>query len=94
MRALAFSAVASLAFVGPLGAQELSPEATRFFEEKVRPVLHAKCLLCHNDTTRISRLSLGRREGPLPAGRPGPAVGAADTGNSLLVQAVRDSGDL
>lgn len=94
MRGLTFVAVASLAFVGTLGAQELSPEASRFFEENVRPVLHAKCLLCHNDTAKMSGLSLGRRESTLQGGMRGPAVAPGDPENSLLVHAVRYSGDL
>ncbi len=94
MRALTVSAAYLLALLGPLAAQELSPEATRFFEEKVRPVLHTKCLLCHNDTTKMSGLSLGGRESTLQGGMRGPAVAPGDPENSLLVEAVRHSGDL
>ena len=94
MRTLTVSVVASLTLLGPLAAQELSPEERRFFEEKVRPVLHTKCLLCHNDTAKMSGLSLGRRESALQGGMRGPAVAPGDPENSLLVRAVRHNGDL
>jgi hypothetical protein len=94
MRLLATFAALSLALCAPLIAQELSPEATQFFEQKVRPILHTKCALCHNDKTKMSDLSLAGRDSTLDGGTRGPAAVPGDPDGSLLVRAIRHSGEL
>ena len=91
-----FRAIALLAasVVLPLAAQDASPQAVRFFEQEVRPLLHDKCGLCHNDQTQMSKLSLASREGALMGGIRGPAAIPGNADGSLLVEAVRQSGDL
>lgn len=76
----------------PLPAQD-NPAAA-FFEQHVRPVLKTSCLPCHNQGSRTSGLALDRREDALQGGNRGPAVRPGAPGESLLVQAVEQSGDL
>ena len=59
---------------------QTNPEAVRFFEEKVRPLLTAKCLTCHNEQARMSGLSLESRESALLGGSRGSAVIPRATG--------------
>ena len=84
----------SLFFCVSLVAQDTSPEAIQFFEQRVRPILHTKCALCHNDKTRMSELSLNGRDAVLKGGTRGPAALPNDPDGSLLVRAVRHAGDL
>ena len=95
-RALTLLAPAALALAAalPVAAQEASPEAIRFFEQQVRPILHAKCALCHNEQTKMNELSLASRESLLIGGMRGPAATPGNADGSLLVQAIRQSGDL
>jgi mono/diheme cytochrome c family protein len=65
-----------------------------FYESKVRPILRANCLACHNDRNPSSGLSLEAREAILQGGNRGPAVDLANAAASLLLQAVRKTGAL
>ncbi|MEZ5403437.1 MAG: PSD1 and planctomycete cytochrome C domain-containing protein [Bryobacteraceae bacterium] len=64
-----------------------------FFEEKIRPMLAARCIGCHGDA-KVSGLRLDSREGFLAGGRHGPALVPSDPDGSLFVRAVRRSGEL
>ena len=94
MRVFSALTLLALAVAQPSAAQDASPEAIRFFEQKVRPVLHGKCGLCHNDQTKMSELSFAARETVLKGGTRGPAATPGDVDGSLLVQAIRQSSDL
>ena len=94
MRVFSAFALLSLAAAIPVAAQDASPEAVHFFEQQVRPILHAKCALCHNDQTKMSELSLASREGALMGGVRGPAAIPGNADGSVLVEAIRQSGDL
>src|SRR5215472_9186827 len=65
-----------------------------FFESSVRPILKNNCQGCHNEKTRSSGLSLATRESVLTGGNRGAAIKAGSPADSLLVQAVEQSGDL
>jgi hypothetical protein len=67
------------------------PDGTRFFEEKVQPILEANCYRCHSANAEKLRggLKLDSREGLLSGGDTGPAVVPGNTDESLLIQAVR-----
>lgn len=82
--ALALRSVAALA-----DSPELSREQTEFFEQKVRPLLVARCLECHSGEKRKGGLSLESRGGWQQGGDRGPAVAPGKPDESLLVQAVR-----
>src|ERR1700691_41794 len=64
-----------------------------FFENKVRPILAENCYDCHT-TAEMGGLRVDSRERLLQGGKSGPAVMPGDPDKSLLIQAVRQSGDL
>jgi cytochrome c553 len=60
----------------------------QFFEEKIRPLLAARCWGCHGDA-KVSGLRLDSLPGMLAGGRLGPALKPGDARASLLIEAVR-----
>src|SRR5262245_42401963 len=81
-----------------LAQQPVSPRFSRedlvFFEEKVRPLLHSQCLMCHSREKKASGLSLETREGILAGGNRGPAAEPGKPDHSRLLQAIAFTGDL
>jgi hypothetical protein len=75
----------------PLSAQQ---NAGAFFTDRVQPVLKTNCLPCHNQRNRSSGLALDSRESMLTGGNRGSAVKPGAPGESLLIQAVEQKGDL
>jgi hypothetical protein len=78
----------------PLLAQQppskpFSPDAIRFFENEVRPVLLNNCASCHNAKLRTSGLSIESREDILRGGNRGEAASPGLSKESRLIQAVR-----
>ena len=65
-----------------------------FFERRVRPVLIERCVECHGPDKQESGLRLDSREAILRGGDSGPAAIAKKPNDSLLVQAIRRSGDI
>ena len=94
--------VRALALLGwgalPLAAQApnkpFSPDAIRFFENAVRPVLAAKCVTCHNNKLLASGLSVENREAVLTGGNRGEAASPGFPDDSLLIHATRQDGEL
>ena len=74
---------------GPV--QGLAAEAP--LPEKARAVLRQHCLSCHGET-RISGLDLRQRESLLKGGNSGPAIVPGHPEESLLYQAVLQTGEL
>ena len=74
---------------GPV--QGLSADAP--LPEKARSVLQQHCLSCHGET-RISGLDLRQRESLLKGGNSGPAIVPGHPEESLLYQAVLQTGEL
>jgi hypothetical protein len=72
-------------------AAPVPPDDRLFFEKKVRPLLHARCLSCHSAAAKKSRggLRLDSRPAMLKGGDSGPAVVPGQPAKSLLLQAVR-----
>jgi cytochrome c553 len=68
-------------------------DGQRFYIEKIRPILSLKCYKCHTDQPN-SRFRVDSREAILQGGKRGPAIVPGDPDNSLLIQAVRQTGDL
>jgi len=68
-------------------------DGQRFYIEKIRPILSQKCYKCHTDQPN-SRFRVDSREAILQGGKRGPAVVPGDPDNSLLIQAVRQTGEL
>jgi hypothetical protein len=71
----------------------VASEGTDFFENKVRPVLANNCYACHTNS-EMGGLRVDNRESLLKGGKSGPAVMPGDPDKSLLVQAVRQTGEL
>jgi mono/diheme cytochrome c family protein len=68
-------------------------DGQRFYSEKIRPILSQKCYKCHTDQPN-SRFRVDSREAILEGGKRGPAIVPGDPDHSLLIQAVRQTGDL
>jgi len=80
----------------PLEAQTAPPTAaqTEFFEKNVQPVLAQSCFGCHGTAASMGGLRLDSREALLKGGQSGPAIVAGDPAKSLLIAAVRHTGNL
>lgn len=82
--------------VVPLNAQcsaadTVSPTSAQleFFETRIRPLLHAKCVKCHGGDQQKGELRLDSIESLLKGGESGPAAVAGKPAESLLLEAVR-----
>jgi cytochrome c553 len=84
----------SLVLAAPAHAQAPSPAAVEFFEKEVRPLLVERCLKCHGDQKPKGGLQLISQAAVLKGGDTGPAAVVGKPDDSLLIQAVRQSGDL
>jgi len=84
--------VTSYLFAASVAAQ--APDSTAFFETEVRPVLAAKCLACHSDAARSGGLALTSRAAIVEGGNRGPSIAPGSRDGSILIEAVRQSGDL
>lgn len=63
-------------------------DSAQLFEEKIRPLLAARCWGCHGDA-KVSGLRLDSREGMLAGGRQGAALVPGDPAGSLFLRAIR-----
>lgn len=68
--------------------------ALELFEKCVRPVFVEKCLECHNAETHEGKLRLDSREAMLRGGEHGPAIVPGKSDKSLLLVALRQTGEL
>lgn len=84
---------ALLLFSSPLLLAQTAQDAEQF-ETKVRPVLARNCFACHGEEKQFSGLRVDSREALLRGGKRGPAVVPGDDSSSLLLRAMRHSGDL
>src|SRR5205809_4477259 len=63
------------------------------FESRIRPILVTNCFACHTNS-QLGGLRLDSRENIMRGGKSGPAVIPGDPDGSLLIRAVRQTGDL
>src|ERR1043166_1076928 len=68
--------------------------ADAFFEAKVRPILAAHCFSCHGPKKQSSDLRLDVRSSVLEVRERGAAIVPGQPDKSLLIQAVRQAGEL
>ncbi|QDU62106.1 Planctomycete cytochrome C [Planctomycetes bacterium Pan216] len=69
---------------------EADSEAARHFEEKVRPLLAAKCFSCHGPDKDKGGLRLDSRTAMLHGGESGdPAIVPGKPGESVLIEAIK-----
>ena len=78
----------SFAFAAPCLAQG------DLYETSVKQILKTNCVACHSPTNQTSGLSVATREAMLQGGNRGPAFDAKNPGASLLLSAIRQTGDL
>jgi mono/diheme cytochrome c family protein len=69
------------------------PDSSEFFEDRIRPVLAANCYDCHTEE-QLGGLRLDSRDAMVKGGKRGPAIVPGDPDRSLLIAAVRQTGDL
>ena len=70
----------------------VDPEAIKFFESNVRPVLVARCLKCHGETQQKGQLRLDSREAIFKGGESGEIVVSGKPAESLLIEAINRTG--
>ena len=68
--------------------------ATEHFEKSVRPLLIAHCVKCHGAEKSESGLRLDQEAGIARGGDSGDVIRAGEPDESLLIQAVRQTGEL
>jgi cytochrome c551/c552 len=84
-------------FGEPLVAAETAASeelGTEFFERKVRPLLVQHCFSCHARGQKKGGLSLANRAGLLAGGDSGAVVALGKPGESSLIAAVEQTGDV
>ena len=75
-------------------AHAQSPADVEFFEKQVRPLLVAACFECHAADQQSNDLRLDSLAALLKGGQNGAAVVPGEPDKSLLIRAVRQSGEL
>lgn len=78
--------------VGGAHGQTVNASSPEFFESKVRPILANNCYGCHTNSA-MGGLRLDSLDGLKKGGKRGPALVPGDADKSLLVQAIRQTGD-
>src|SRR5580700_4352633 len=96
--ALKCAILSVLAFVpafaqSPASVAPSAVQAPDFFENKIRPLLAENCYDCHT-AAEMGGLRVDSRDRLMQGGKSGPAVMPGDPDKSLLIQAVRQTGDL
>lgn len=83
--------LAAVLFCSPATADESqhSSEQLQFFETRIRPLLHARCVKCHGENQQKGELRLDSLESLLKGGESGPAAIAGKADDSLMLEAVR-----
>src|SRR5262249_22792184 len=79
---------------GRLTAGPLQSAALDHFEQRVRPLLLAQCVKCHGPEKTRAQLRLDSAAGLGRGGTSGPIVVAGQPDQSLLIEAIRQTGTL
>ena len=82
--------IAGLSLAGVAMAQ---PVDAAFYESTVRPILRNNCFACHTDKNLTSGLSLETQQSIARGGNRGAAVNKDQPSASLLLAAIRQTGD-
>ncbi|WP_254513163.1 PSD1 and planctomycete cytochrome C domain-containing protein [Anatilimnocola floriformis] len=87
-------AVLILFFVCAAAATAADEAALELFEKSVRPVLVETCLECHGSKKQEGSLRLDTRAAALKGGDTGPAFVPSEPEKSLLIAALRQTGEV
>src|SRR5262245_17244603 len=68
-----------------------SADSASDFQDRVLPLLQARCISCHGPEKQKGKLRLDSRAAILKGGENGPAIVPGDPERSLLMQAVRQT---
>ncbi|WP_417388697.1 DUF1553 domain-containing protein [Gimesia sp.] len=88
------SLLVSLTALRPMFASEAELKKAEFFEKRIRPLLINHCYDCHSEDSIESGLRVDTFAGLVIGGERGPAIVAGKPAESLLISAVRHSGQL
>ncbi len=83
-----------LTFGDALPGADLPADQAEFFEKQVRPILVNRCEDCHNEDSPESGLQVDSLEGLLRGGDRGPAIVPGKPQQSLIIGAVKHSGQI
>jgi hypothetical protein len=75
-------------FSGSSALAEPDPQAVKFFEDRIRPLLVKHCYECHSEEVAEGKLRLDTKSGWERGGERGPAIVPGDPSASLLIRAV------
>jgi cytochrome c553 len=78
----------------PVRAGDAPAADVEFFEKKVRPLLVEQCFSCHGNGKTKGGLDASSRAGLLKGGDSGAAIVPGEPEKSLLIQAVKQTGEL
>src|SRR4051812_39756352 len=92
-RPIIVAVVLALAAIGKIRIAAADKDV-EFFEQKIRPVLVARCYDCHSERVAAPKggLRLDSRDALIKGGDSGPAVVPHKVDESLLIQAIRHEG--
>jgi hypothetical protein len=88
--------LATFAAHGQVAHKSITPEQLEFFEKNIRPVLVQNCYVCHSEEKGKNKgeLTLDTRDGIRAGGDRGPAVVPGKPDESILINAIRQTGQL
>ncbi len=89
-----FTALVCGASPGFADAADITPQQLQFFETRIRPLLAENCHSCHGSKKQWAGLRLDNRASVLKGGESGPAIVPGKPEESLLIQAVKQDGDI
>jgi len=76
-----------------LAADNTTNEGVQLYKDKIRPILIQNCYKCHSDDP-LGHLRVDSRAAILQGGKRGPAIVPGEPEKSVLIDAVRQTGDL
>ena len=76
-------------YAAPVDSRQATSEKLAFFESKIRPLLHARCMECHGAEVQEGKLRLDSRHGWEKGGESGTALAPGKPEASLLIKAVQ-----
>ena len=89
-----FAALNLVLILPGLALAQTRPEAEAFFEAKIRPVLAGTCFRCHGGDKVSGGLRMDSRAALLKGGDSGLAIVPGEPAKSLLLEALRHTGDI